>query len=86
MIAIRQRTKIRTLHQFGSCFRVPGRDYMDFIVHGPEVPDPSLFTFSRGDCFKNRRLPPRVTENSDASTGSSSSSDEEPGEQAAGAA
>ena len=77
IIAVRQRTKVKTLHQFTSCFRIPGKDYIDYVVHGPEVPDATLYHNACGDCFRKRRPQKRIEEISDASTGSSSSSDEE---------
>ena len=33
------RSKRRTLHQVGGCYRIPGVDYRDFVVIGDERPD-----------------------------------------------
>ena len=64
------------MHIFKPCFRVPGKDYHDFEVAGPDLPDTSCYRQVCGDCFRKKPQREPLAEASDASTGSSSSSDE----------
>ena len=76
VLAIRQRTRLKTLHLFGACWRVPGRDYTDFEVLSAVLPDAAKYNQFCNDCFKKKSQPPPFEDVSEASTGSSSSSSE----------
>ena len=45
------RSKRRTLHQVGGCYRIPGVDYRDFVVIGDERPDLCPGERLCGTCF-----------------------------------
>jgi len=74
LIATRARSRFRTLHRKGSCFREPGRDYHEYRVVGPILPDSTMYDAACRSCFA-RDAPlaerPEAEEDS-ASTGSSS--------------
>ena len=74
VVAIRVRSGWRTLHRYRHCFRVPGRDYLNYQVVGDLKPDAATYNKMCGDCFRKKSVPAFVAEASEASTGSSSSS------------
>ena len=48
------RSKRRTLHRVGSCYRRPGRDYKDYVVIGDQRPELKLGERLCGSCFSSR--------------------------------
>ena len=62
------RSRKRTLHQVGACYRKPGLDYRDFVVIGENRPELVAGERLCGSCFgpetrrlrnaKRRRYPP----------------------------
>ena len=45
------RSKRRTLHRVGSCYRRPGRDYKDYVVIGDQRPELKAGERLCGSCF-----------------------------------
>ncbi len=77
IIAIRSRSRFRTLHRRGSCFRLPGRDYLEFAHSGPILPTSDSFHAVCRACFRGGANAiidnaANTEEDSSASTGSSS--------------
>ena len=73
VVAIRTRSRFRTLHRRGSCFRIPGRDFLEWESFGPEVPPPTSFNAACRACFNTQTVAPHAAGDDSASTGSSSS-------------
>ena len=48
------RSKRRTRHRVGSCYRRPGRDYRDYVVIGNERPELKVGERLCGSCFGSR--------------------------------
>ncbi len=51
-VSITGKTKFRRLHWGGACWRVPGRDYLDYENMGLELPGPELDHKACMTCFK----------------------------------
>ena len=66
--------RIRTLHQLGSCFMVPGVDYLDYIFLGRSFPHSGTFDNVCKQCAKKGV---HVSTDSSATETSSSTSEEE---------
>ena len=74
VVAIRARSKVRTLHLVGSCWRRPGVDYASYVSYGATLPDPSTYHAACGNCFRKQVVKHiELDGNESASTGSSSS-------------
>ena len=48
------RSKKRTLHQIGGCYRRPGRDYKDYVIVGNQRPELKVGEKLCGSCFGAR--------------------------------
>ena len=48
------RSKRRTLHRVGSCYRRPGHDYKDYVVIGNQRPELKIGERLCGSCFSSR--------------------------------
>ncbi len=68
VVATRTRSKFRTLHRVGSCYRRPGLDFLEFSVH-EELPSATAFDAACRACFRHGAP---IAEQEEASTGSSS--------------
>ena len=76
MVAIRSRSKVRTLHLVGACWRRPGIDYASYVAYGPSFPDPSTYHTPCGNCFAKQLVKNLDLDGNDSpSTGSSSSAE-----------
>ncbi len=69
VVAIRTRSRFRTLHRIGSCYRRPGLHYLEYRAF-MDMPAAANFDATCKLCFAQS-----VVDESDASTGSSSSED-----------
>eukprot|EP00435_Cladocopium_sp_Y103_P022295 s1532_g5.t1 len=78
VVSVVGKSKTRTLHRVGDCFRQPGVHYRDFECFGDEVPGPSHYHRSCKSCFPRsggRRQPPGEEDESSGSETVSSSSE-----------
>ena len=54
IIGQRVRSKVKTLHLVGACWREPGRDYIVGEFCGSALPDSSKYTAACKNCFFRR--------------------------------
>ena len=52
-VSVSEKKKIRRLHCAGACWRLPGRDYKDFVALGEDPPDPAEFDVKCRDCWRH---------------------------------
>ncbi len=57
VISISIKTKIRTLHFLGSCFRIPGVHYRHYEVVGNRIPEQHEYESRCRACWKEGKLP-----------------------------
>ena len=70
---------LRRLHYVGACGKTPGRHYLNFVLHGDEVPPAAEYDKSCVSCFGKRGpelFQQKRPDSSSGSSGSSSSSED----------
>ena len=55
-ISISEKKQIRRLHCAGACWRIPGRDYMQYAALGDEVPDETSYDVKCRDCWRGQAV------------------------------
>ena len=53
VISVSRKARHRCLHRVGSCFRVPGRHYTDFILSGVEMPSDDTYDAICQGCWRS---------------------------------
>ena len=73
VVSIQGKSGFRRLHLVGACFRVPGVDYLQYELLGPNLPSPSAYHASCRNCWPGG-LPSGDGAGSEEATPSASSS------------
>ncbi len=54
VVSITGRSRYRRLHLLGKCHRVPGVDYVDYELLGPDLPGPEAYHGHCGQCWRKQ--------------------------------
>ena len=71
VISFTRKKKISRLHHLGSCFRLPGLHYLQFVECGDTEPDVDRYMYKCRDCWPVSKA---AAEQADSDSGSESSS------------